>query len=109
MGGVLTPAQQLLRIVPEHGGMAVEAPGDQRAAHGTQSVNDDPGAVERSQKLVYRARVELARTRLLADGQVLEVAPGMAVTTQIKTGHRRVLEYLLLPLQGYAHHSLRER
>ena len=86
-----------------------EALGDQRAAHGTQSASDDPGAVERSQKLVYMARVELARTRLLADGQVLEVAPGMAVTTEIKTGHRRVLEYLLSPLQGYAHDSLRER
>jgi hemolysin D len=35
--------------------------------------------------------------------------PGMNVTAEIKTGKRRVIEYLLSPVQTYAKESLRER
>jgi hypothetical protein len=34
---------------------------------------------------------------------------GMAVTAEIKTGQRRVIEYLLAPLLRYKQESLRER
>jgi hemolysin D len=37
------------------------------------------------------------------------LAPGMAVTVEIKTGQRRLIEYLLSPLLRYGHESLRER
>jgi hemolysin D len=33
----------------------------------------------------------------------------MAVTVEIKTGSRRIIEYLLSPLMRYRHESLRER
>jgi hemolysin D len=33
----------------------------------------------------------------------------MAVTAEIKTGRRRVIEYLLSPVLKYAHESIRER
>jgi hemolysin D len=33
----------------------------------------------------------------------------MAVTTEIKTGQRRVIEYLLSPLLRYRHDMIRER
>jgi hemolysin D len=33
----------------------------------------------------------------------------MAVTVEIKTGRRRIIEYLLSPLMRYKHESLRER
>jgi hemolysin D len=33
----------------------------------------------------------------------------MAVTVEIKTGQRRVIEYLLSPLLRYRHEAIRER
>jgi hemolysin D len=38
-----------------------------------------------------------------------ERAPGMAVTVEIKTGKRRVIEYLLSPLLRYRQEAMRER
>jgi hemolysin D len=40
---------------------------------------------------------------------MVELTPGMAVTIEIKTGQRRVIEYLLSPLLRYKQESLRER
>ena len=39
----------------------------------------------------------------------VSLAPGMAVTVEIKTGQRRVIEYLLSPLLRYRHEAARER
>jgi hemolysin D len=36
-------------------------------------------------------------------------AAGMAVTVEIKTGLRRIIEYVLSPLLRYRQESLRER
>jgi hemolysin D len=43
------------------------------------------------------------------DGRVEMLRPGMAVTAEIKTGSRRILEYLLSPLRQYAQEAIRER
>jgi hemolysin D len=40
---------------------------------------------------------------------MVNLAPGMAVTVEIKTGTRRVIEYLLSPLLRYKQEALRER
>jgi hemolysin D len=37
------------------------------------------------------------------------LAPGMPVTVEVKTGTRRVIEYLLSPLLRYRQEALRER
>ena len=37
------------------------------------------------------------------------LAPGMAATAEIKTGKRRVVEFLLSPLLRYKDEALRER
>jgi hemolysin D len=39
----------------------------------------------------------------------VDLAAGMAVTVEIKTGSRRMIEYLLSPLLRYKQESLRER
>jgi len=36
-------------------------------------------------------------------------SPGMAISAEIKTGSRRVIEFLLSPLLRYKQESLRER
>jgi hemolysin D len=68
----------------------------------------DPGA-PKGQQLVYAARVSLDRTEMLVEGRPVNLGPGMAVTVEIKTGTRRVIEYLLSPLLRYGHEAIRER
>jgi hemolysin D len=59
--------------------------------------------------LVYAARVKLEQATLRVDGKTVNLTPGMAVTVEIKTGKRRVVEYFLSPLLQYRDESLRER
>jgi hemolysin D len=40
---------------------------------------------------------------------MVNLAPGMAVTVEIKTGKRRLIEYLMSPLLRYKQESLHER
>jgi hemolysin D len=72
------------------------------------NVSDDAHTDERL-GLVYRARVRLQRDRIEVDGRSVRLSPGMAVTVEVKTGHRRVIEYFLSPLMRYADESVRER
>jgi hemolysin D len=41
--------------------------------------------------------------------QVVPLRPGMAVTVEINTGERRIIDYLLSPLLRYTQESMRER
>jgi hemolysin D len=43
------------------------------------------------------------------DGKQVAISPGMNVTAEIKTGERRVIEFLLSPIQRAGSESLRER
>ena len=47
--------------------------------------------------------------KIKADGQIIQLKPGMSVTAEIKTGKRRVIEYLLSPVMKYLNESMRER
>ena len=40
---------------------------------------------------------------------MVSLTPGMAVTVEIKTGQRTILDYLLSPLRRYRQEILRER
>ncbi len=48
--------------------------------------------------LVYAARLKLERTSLQVEDRTVNLSPGMAVTAEIRTGKRRVIEYFLAPL-----------
>jgi hemolysin D len=43
------------------------------------------------------------------DEEIVDLAPGMAVTVEVKTGSRRILDYLLSPLMRYRQEVLHER
>jgi len=43
------------------------------------------------------------------DERTVRLAPGMAITVEIKTGERRVVEYFLDPLLRTTNQSLREK
>jgi hemolysin D len=77
--------------------------GSQPGGPGTQSGG------QASPDLVYTARVSLDRTQMPVEGRMVNLEPGMAVTVEIKTGRRRIIDYILSPLQRYSHESLRER
>ena len=153
VGGVVTPAQQLMVIVPADSRVEAEAmiqnkdigfvASGQKAEvkidtfnftrygllHGEViSVSQDAIVRERpgdranpakvaltetseaqGQEYVYAARVVLGETRMQIDDKMVDLAPGMAVTVEITTGRRRIIEYLLSPIMRYKQESLRER
>jgi len=77
------------------------------AATVTQVSND---AINREKEgLVYALRARLAQATLRVDEKWLRLAPGMAVTVEVRTGKRKVIEYFLSPLLQYRDESLRER
>ena len=61
------------------------------------------------QELSYSAWISLDETRMQIEDKMVNLAPGMAVTVEIKTGQRRLIEYLMSPLLRYRQESLRER
>jgi hemolysin D len=155
VGGVVTPAQQLMIIVPADSSLEVEAMVSNRdigfVSVGQQaevkidtfnftryrllkgkvvSVSQDAIVREKpnqkpadkklggalsdtsepeGQEFSYSARVALDQTQMQIENKLVNLAPGMAVTVEIKTGNRRLIEYLMSPLLRYRHESLRER
>jgi len=59
--------------------------------------------------LVFPARVRLDKATLLIDGVTVALTPGMNLTIEIKTGKRRVIDYILSPLRQHGTEALRER
>jgi hemolysin D len=133
VGGVVTPAEALMVIVPERQPLEVEAVVEnkdvgfvhagQRAEvkvetfpytrYGTlharvQHVSAEAVADEQ-RGLVYAARVTLEQGTIIVDGRSVPLTPGMAVTVEIKLARRRVIEFFLAPLLRRASEGLRER
>jgi hemolysin D len=157
IGGVVTPAQQLMVVVPADSHLEIEAmvpnkdigfihegqqadikidtfnftryglvhgqvlsvsqdaiarqnaSGDQRNPAAPKGNADDSSSEPKGQELVYAARVSLDRAQMQIDDRLVNLTPGMAVTVEIKTGTRRVIEYLLSPLLRYRQDALKER
>jgi hemolysin D len=61
------------------------------------------------QSLIFPARIALDRATMDIDGREVPLSPGLAVTVEIKTGQRTVLNYLISPLLRFKEESLHER
>lgn len=132
-GGVVTPAQPLMVIVPRDNVLEVEAflenkdigfvkPNQdaevkietfQYTKYGTihakvTSVSHD-AINDEKRGLIYSTRVKMEKASINVDGTPVNLSPGMAVSVEIKTGKRRVIEYFLSPLIAYTSESMRER
>jgi hemolysin D len=158
VGGVVTPAQALLAVVPSDSRLEIEAmvsnrdigfvhpgqeaeikidtfnftrygllhgevvsisqdaiirdqppdrAGDRSGEHGPGSQNDS--SEPKGQELNYSARISLDRTAMQIDDRLVNLSPGMAVTVEVRTGSREILDYLLSPLMRYKQEILRER
>lgn len=88
---------------------AAPDPESQQAHAGGSPLAGAPGELRRSQGLVYVARITVDAPHLDVDGNRTPVEPGMSVTAEIKTGKRRILDFLLSPIAQRTHDALRER
>src|SRR5579859_7942316 len=68
-----------------------------------------PHCGRRGDDLVYTAHVSLDHATMQIEDKLVSLVPGMGVTVEIKTGSRRVIEYLLSPLLRYRQEAMRER
>lgn len=133
LGGVVTPAQQLMLIVPDEAVLEVEALVENRdigflregqrvevkidafpfTRYGvidavlTDLSND--AITDEARGLVYKARIALQQSRILVEQKWVNLSPGMSVTAEVKTGTRRLIEFFLSPLLRYRQESIRER
>jgi hemolysin D len=51
----------------------------------------------------------LDQSSIDVDGKRITLSPGMNVTAEIKTGKRRLIDYLLSPVQRATSESMKER
>ena len=132
-GGVVTPAQTLMVVVPEDGDVTAEVlieNKDVGFVHAGQPVEVKletfnftrygtvPATVSRlsadavtndERRAIFPATLTLARATIDVDGRSIRLSPGMNVTAEIKTGRRRVIDFLWSPIRRTSAESLGER
>jgi len=59
--------------------------------------------------LGYRMNLLMDKNTIWVDEREVKLMPGMAVTAEVKTGKRRIIEFFLAPLLRYKNESIRER
>jgi hemolysin D len=148
IGGVVTPAEKVLIVVPDTQALTVEAqlpnrdigfvhagqdvavkvetynfqrygmihgkilevsrdaslPSDRSSDPTSTAPQERPGASP-----TYTARISLEKTSMIVEGKRQFLRPGMAVTAEIKTGRRTIIDYLLSPIARKTSESLHER
>lgn len=150
LGGVVTPAEHLLIVVPDNHQLTIEAELANRDVgfvhvgqpvkikvetfnftryglldgrvvgvsrdvilpDAQQAANDQAQAGSQSSRgpsPTYVARIVPAKTSMIIDGRAEQLQPGMSVTSEIKTGERTIIDYLLSPLSRRAQESFHER
>ena len=67
------------------------------------------GKKDSSRGLFYLVKVILQSPNIFVDGKRMALSPGMSGSVEIKTGDRRIIEYVLSPLMTHARESLHER
>lgn len=133
VGGVVEAAKPLMTVVPSRGGLEVQAKvlnkdigfirAGQEASVKLEAFSFTrygavPGRVrsisrdavqDKDLGLVYIATIALDRSFVDADGRRYALAPGLAATVDVKTGSRRIVSYLISPLQTSISQAGRER
>ena len=68
-----------------------------------------PLTAQRVQNLYYPIVLKLERSSITSGDKEITLSPGMAVTAEIKTGERRLLDYFLSPLREVSSQAIKER
>ena len=81
---------------------------DQIEQDGTRKAQGATGG-QRTQNLVFAATLRPRRNTITIDGTAVPLSPGMAVTAEIRTGSRRILEYVFSPIARIGAEAMKER
>lgn len=133
VGGVVPAAQPLMQIVPKQATVEMEAFMENKDVGFVQEGQDaqvkidafeytkygtipakvshvSRDAIQDEEKgLIYSVKVVLTQPTIEVDGRQMTLSPGMSGSAEIKTGTRRVIEYVLAPLLQHGRESLHER
>lgn len=133
IGGIVTEAQLLMLIVPDseqlevevflanndigfvHEGMAAEIkihtfPFTKYGIVDGEIMNvSDDATLDEQRGLIYGMNLLMEKNTLQVEGKEVKLIPGMAVTAEIQTGRRKIIEFFLAPLLRYKKEGLRER
>lgn len=137
VGGVVTPAQKLMTLVPKGAVLEVEAKlpnkdigfveegqaaeikvdafpftryGTLPAKVETVSLDAVKDEKEQDKEYTFPIRLSLPQAAItIENGKRIPLTPGMTVSAEIKTGTRKPIEYILAPLKKYGAESGRER
>ena len=133
VGGIVTDAEQLMTVIPEGKAIEVEVFIENKDIGFVQegmsaevkihtlpftkygvvdaeilAISHD-AILDEERGLVFSMFLKLDKSSLFADGKEIEFKPGMAVTAEVQTGERRLIEFFLSPLMRTRMESLRER
>lgn len=132
-GGVVTEAQPLLVVVPDEATVTAEVMLENKdigfvrvgqsaeikletflytrygAIPATVKTVTADAVNDEKKGAIFPVTLTLARNAIDVDGQQIRLSPGMNLTAEVKTGKRRVIEYLLSPVQRAVGESLKER
>jgi hemolysin D len=133
VGGVVTPAQALMVVAPSDYQAEIEAvlenkdvgfvkPGQHvevkvetfpftryGTLSGTVSFVSKDAVLDEKRGPVFQARVKLEKAAIRIDERQVMLSPGMAVSAEIATGRRTVMEFVLDPIRRTVAEGLRER
>ena len=133
VGGVVPAAQALMLIVPREDQIEVEAWVVNRdigfvregqsaevkvdafdytkhgMMHGHVSRVSGDAVNDEKRGFLYGTQVRLDSAVMRVEGRDRALMPGMTVNVEIKTGTRRIIDYLLSPILRHEHESLNER
>lgn len=133
VGGVVSPAEQLMMLIPKNDILEVEAwvqnkdigfvnegqkveikvDAFQFTKYGT--INGDLLTLSNDSVLledigyVFSARVSMEKSNIDVGNKIVNLSPGMSVSIEIKTGKRRLIEYLMNPILRGFREAARER
>ena len=133
IGGVVTPAEKIMTIVPKDASMQIKA----------KVMNQDVGFIESGMPVsvkvdtynfqkygildgvvtivspnsvkdeqlgdIYEVYIEPKNTTLLVEGKEQSIKYGMTTTNEIKIGKRRIIEFFIYPLIKYMDESIKVR
>lgn len=133
VGGVVTEAESLMKIVPDEESLVVEVflenkdigfvekemPAEVKintfpfTKYGVvdaviKNISDD-AIFDEKRGFTYSMLLAMKKKTIAVEGRDVRLMPGMEVTAEIKTGERRLIEYFLAPLLRHGQESLRER
>ena len=133
LGGIVTPAQELMLIVPEKDQREVEVmlenkdigfvyegqtaeikvhtfPFTKYGVINAEVIHiSDDAIADENRGLVFPMKLKMLENTIAVGQRLISLKPGMSVTAEVQTGKRRLIEFFLSPLLRYQSESVRER